>query len=471
MNRPLRSLAGFVLLLLLVAPVPGALALEEPDRLWLVGERSFADGLYPLARRALERFVAQYPRDPRFADALFMLGKARLAAGDAAGALDAFRRAQTLQPVPGQPLEAKFWEAEALFRLRRFSEARTAYDEVVRRDAASPRAPDALYGLGWTELELQRPEPAVTAFRDFLTTWPQHPLASSAAFYQARALVELKRFDEAVPLLTDFAAKYPDAKLVADARYLLGVARVSSGDAREGVAELRSFVAAYPGHGSAPAARRLITETLARGGDRDALQEMYKTLMEQAPATPESLTDAASIAGRLNRPKDQEVAWRKLRSQFPDHRLGRRASLELANAAFRRKEWKDASTLAQAAAQTDEDAVRAEALLLVGESELKLRRFAPAVKAFEGVAAIADAEASLRYRALAGVGLVREEQQDWRAALTAYESVASQADDPTLRDWARERASAVKSRIAEKPRSSEKVEKKPAPTKKKVNRR
>jgi hypothetical protein len=39
--------------------VSPAAALDEADRLWLVGERSFADGLYPIARRTLERVVAQ----------------------------------------------------------------------------------------------------------------------------------------------------------------------------------------------------------------------------------------------------------------------------------------------------------------------------------------------------------------------------------------------------------------------------
>ena len=53
----------------------------------------------------------------------------------------------------------------------------------------------------------------------------------------------------------------------------------------------------------------------------------------------------------------------------------------------------------------------------------------------------------MRYRALAGLGLAREEQKEWKAALTAYEAVASQSPDSTLRDWARERATAMKSQL------------------------
>src|SRR5437763_16969572 len=119
--------AGFALVLLAVFLVSPAAAIEEADRLWLVGERAFADGLYPAARRALERFVAQYPKDARLPEAVLLLGKARLQTGDAQAALDPFERAQTLTPVPGRSQEARFGEAEALFRHQRFLGAGGAY--------------------------------------------------------------------------------------------------------------------------------------------------------------------------------------------------------------------------------------------------------------------------------------------------------------------------------------------------------
>jgi cytochrome c-type biogenesis protein CcmH/NrfG len=91
--------------------------------------------------------------------------------------------------------------------------------------------------------------------------------------------------------------------------------------------------------------------------------------------------------------------------------------------------------------------VRAEGWLLVGESELRLRRFPQAAKAFESVGAVSELDAGVRYRALAGLGLAREEQKEWKAALTAYEAVVSRSPDTSLRDWARERVTAVKARL------------------------
>src|SRR4030095_314068 len=86
--------------------------------------------------------------------------------------------------------------------------------------------------------------------------------------------------------------------------------------------------------------------------------------------------------------------------------------------------------------------------LLAGESELKLNRFKDAAKSFESVATVKNVEAVDRYRALAGLGLAREQLGELNAALTPDESVASKCPDATLRDWARDRAAAVKARLS-----------------------
>ncbi|PYN20179.1 MAG: hypothetical protein DMD99_23520 [Candidatus Rokuibacteriota bacterium] len=455
MTRTLLSVLALASLLVVVLPAPPALALDEAERLWLVGEQASADGLHALARRVLERFIAEYPSDSRRPSATLLVGRARLALGDADQALDAFRRFRAMAP-PAQRLEGRFWEAEALYRVKRFAEARAGYDEVMRRDAASPLAPDAAYGLALCELELRRPEAAVKAFRDLITTWPEHPQAPSAAFYLAQALFDLKRYADALPVLSGFATKYPKHRLVPDAQYLLGSTRLATGDREAGVDDLKAFVAAYPSHPQAPAARQAITATLAKHGTKTQQQSAYTQLIQQSPPTPEALYDAGSIAGRIGQPQNQETAWRRLRKEFPHHPLAHQAALELSRAAFKRKSWQDAAVQAKAATASTDDAVRAEALLLEGESELKLSRFRDAVKSFEAVGAVKHLEAGDRYRALAGLGLAREQLGELSAALAAYESVASKSPDATLRDWARDRAAAVKARSSKSSTNAEK---------------
>jgi len=444
MTRRLLSVSALASILLAGLPASPALALEEADRLWLVGDRAFADGLYPVSRRALDRFVVEYPNDTRIAPAMLLLGRSRLALGEPEKALDAFRRLRAIATLPVQQLEGRFWEAESLYRLKQYAAARSAYDDVLGKDAASPLAPEAMYGLALCELELRRPEPAIKALRDLLNSWPEHSTAASATFYLAQALADQKRYAEAVPLLTPYATKYPKSKLVPDAQYLLGTTRLAMGEREAGVTELKAFVTAYPSHPQAAAARRRMTDSIAKTGTPAQQQNTYSQLT-QPSTTAENLYDAGVIAGKSGKVKEQQTAWARLRKEFPNHPLAHQAAFDLAEAAFKRKEWGQAATQAKAATASEDEALRARALLLEGESELKLSRFKDAAKSFESVERVKNLDAGDRYRALAGLGLAREQLGEIRAALAAYDAVATKSPDATLRTWARDRAAAVRS--------------------------
>jgi TolA-binding protein len=424
--------------------------MDESERLWTVGEHAFQDGLYPLAGRMLERLINRHPKDRRVPEASLLLGKARFSQKAFPAALAAFRQALSALPNAGRPGEARFWEGETLFRMARYAEARDAYDRVLQ-DQSSPFAAEALYGRAWSNRELKQNELAIADFRRLLEGYPDHTTAASATFYLGKMLVDAKRPEEAVPLLRSFAAKYPDHALLPSARYSLGQALIDSGERAEGVAELRAFVAAYPTSDMAGQARRLITDAVLTKGSKTELAEQYRQLMAQSPATPEALYDAGVIASKLGRARDAETAWGRLRKDFPDDRLAPRAALDLAQAAFGRSAFKDAAFLSQAASRSEEDGVRAEAFLLLGESELRLKRYPVALQAFQSALEADALESGLRFRALAGSGLAMEEQQKWAQAARYYDEVAAKSSDKTLRDWAKARRAAVAAKLKPAP--------------------
>jgi TolA-binding protein len=444
------------LLVLLLAP-DARPAQREADRLWLIGSQAFADQLYSLARRVLEQLVQRYPQDARLPEATLLLGKARLAFGELPQALESFRQAQRFTPQPGRPEEARFWEGETLFRLKRYQEARAVYDALLATNAASPLAPDALYAYAWCELELKRPEPAVTAFRQLLEAWPEHPLAPSATYHLARTLIELKRTEDAGALLALFASRYPGHRLLPEARYLLGWSRLAAGKPDEGIADLRAFIADHPTHELVPQAWREITGAVLRHGRTPDMVEEYRFLMSQSSPTAGGLYDAGLIAQTLGRQKDAEAAWTKLRSTFPDHVLARRAALQMAHAAFRRNQFREAVALAQEASRSEEGAVRMEALLLVGESEIRSKRFQAALVAFDAALGLDSRDRALRFRALAGSGLAHEELRHWREAAERYEKVAVESPDQTLKQWAKARLAAVRAKLNSGPKPKAKT--------------
>ena len=440
----LRVRSGLLLagLLALVAAAP-ARALDEADRVLLVGEKAYEDGLYTLSRRMLERFVEKFPNDARAGDATLVLAKVRLAQGAPDAALESLKKALAMTPVPGKPQEARFWEAEILYKMKRFNDARASYVRVTSVEPPSPFLPDALYGLGWADLELKRRDAAVSDFRRLVKEFPDHATAPSATIQLGRALIETKHPDEAVTVLEGFPTKYPDHKLVPDSRYYLARAKIAAGNTEEGVAQLRAFARTYPNHELASSARRAALDSQLKSGTKKDIAEEYNALMAQKPATAESLYDAGAMAAGLARQKDADAAWDRLRKEFPESPLAGRASLEQAQAAFAKGNFKDSVTLARAAAKSSEDTVRAEGLLLVGESEMKLRRPAPALTAFQAAADEPAIEPALKYRALAGTGLAYEEQKQWTQAAKYYDEVAAGSPDKTLAGWAKTRRAAI----------------------------
>ena len=200
---PLKSTRHVLLwaaLTLALLGAPSVLALEESDRLWRLGTNAFRDRFYPTAQQALERFIARSPADPRVPDAWLTLGKAQLALDDLARAAESFERALAFEPPPGRSQEARFWAAETLFRLKRYDEARAAYGAVIRADAASPLAPDAMYGLAVTELTLRRLEPAIASYRGLVQQWPEYALMSQPALALGRTLEYEALMAEAPPI-------------------------------------------------------------------------------------------------------------------------------------------------------------------------------------------------------------------------------------------------------------------------------
>ncbi|MGH6953141.1 MAG: tetratricopeptide repeat protein [Alphaproteobacteria bacterium] len=456
----LRAFSGLLLAGLVAVAAGPALALDESDRLMLVGEKSYEDGLYPLSGRTLERFLERFPDDKRAGEALLLLGKARLSLGSLESALEAFRKTEGFTPVPGKPQEARFWEAETLYRLKRFTDARAVYARVVAAEPASALLPEALYGLGWTDLELKRRDAAVLEFGRLVKEFPDHAAVPSASIPLARALIEMKRADEAIVVLEPFASKYPEHRLAPEARYYLARARLAAGDTDKGVAQLRAFARAYPGHDLAPSARRVALDAQITGGKKRELAEEYAALMAEKPPAPESLYDAGAIAVALDHPRDAEAAWGRLRKEFSDHPLTARASLEEAQTAFGKKNFKDASSLGRAASKSPENVVRGKALLIVGESEMKLRRAAQALPAFQAAADTPGLEPELHFRALAGTGLAHEEQKQWKQAAKCYEEVAEKSPDKTLASWAKARRAAIAANLKPAPRPAPKTDKK-----------
>lgn len=466
MLRTMRTLLCLALALG-VAPAagPAGAAVSEPERLWTIGVQAFEDGLYDVTYRELGRFVQVAPADARRGDATVLRGKSAFALTWYAEALAEFQAAEQLPLRAFSPGEPLFWQAEVLFRLRQYEQARDRYSEFLRDHPSSPYAPDALYARGFSELELGQADEALATFDTLLRAHPASELAGSAAYAAARELVRAKRWNEATALLSTYASRFPQSRFLAETQYLLGVAQMESGETAEGVKTLEGFVRASPAHELAPAAHALLAEAHLKAGRAGEAVDQYRALARDAPKNalvPQALYQIGELSEGLGRPQDAEAAWKALRRDYPGDPLAELAGLGLATFYLKRKQLDSAVEVARQVAEA-RGTQRLDALLVLGESALRAGKAADARSAYAQALDEAPVDSPARYRALAGTGLVAETQKDADGAKRAYGEIVEKAGDQDLVQWAKGRLQGLEAREKAPPRPTPRARPKPKP--------
>jgi tetratricopeptide (TPR) repeat protein len=197
-------------------------------------------------------------RHPRVEVAANFVGQARLDAGDAAGAIDAFRTqieaSEALQrSSPMNVGMGHFALATALVAAHRYDEALPHYDVSARlvREAGGPDAPLALRALSSRAVALARLgriDDAERGFADLAgAKWAGFEIGGQASRLAVLRSIE-GRHDEAVALArsaVEGMSSHPSKIARASAARILGTALLDAGRPAEAVAPLQDAVRLY----------------------------------------------------------------------------------------------------------------------------------------------------------------------------------------------------------------------------------
>jgi len=194
----------------------------------LVNDGRFAEGA-----AAMQEVIAA---DPRVVDAHYSLGKARLAQGDAAGAVEAFEAAVELRP---DNVEALVDLAVARLELGELAAARRELETVLALD---PRNAQARFHLGEMALEAGDPATALAHLETAVEIY-EEPLAPR--FAMGVAFLQLGRLERAEEELDRVVERAPD---YADAHFQLALVAEARGDTDTAAARYRTALEHAPGH-------------------------------------------------------------------------------------------------------------------------------------------------------------------------------------------------------------------------------
>ncbi len=128
--------------------------------------------------------------------------------------------ANSAPPVPVvEEKDAKaFAAAEDLSSSAKHKEAFAAYDAFLKDYPNSKFAPDAMYGLGYTQFALKNYKSSIATQQKMIDQYPQSPKVPDAMYNQANSQIQLGLVSSAKKTLKDLVSKYPDASVAPNAQ-------------------------------------------------------------------------------------------------------------------------------------------------------------------------------------------------------------------------------------------------------------
>lgn len=283
---------------------------------------------------------------PDLAEARFLLGKALLANGDAAGAETELRKARDAgypadQVVP-QLVRSRLMQGQ-------FSQVTDEFGQVKLTTPESSAELSTLLAIAWKQQGKR--EMYESSLREALQAKPDH---ASALIEQARSKASQRDFAGALTVLDELLAKQPKES---DALKLRGdILMFGRGDPDAAIAAYRAALEARPKYQDAhvgvirvqlsqgqieqaeqeikqlssyaagsPQTLYLQTQLAFKKGDLKAAQEHVQQLLKRAPDSPTALEIAGVIELQLNSVGLAEVLLAKAVQSAPELRVARRA--------------------------------------------------------------------------------------------------------------------------------------------------
>jgi tetratricopeptide (TPR) repeat protein len=298
------------------------------------------------AATVVEQALAEYMKAPDTGPVAWSsVGRLRLAAGDTAGAMEAARRGQAINPGAEAPvllalelMESKLPDAEALVRTylqgKPLPEIRMAYaralldgqrqaEALVQVQAVTrerPELAEAWLAQGTLLVQDNQLAPAEAAIRKYLELMQAQPASEEKSRGMAQAYLSMAQISER---RRDFVAANAWLDRIENSQDLLQAQnRRASILARQGkMDEARKVIRALPERTPADARMKVMAEIqLLR--DNKMYPQAYELLAKaiaQDPADSDLLYDQAMLAEKMGKFDDMEKLLRELIVKKPDY--------------------------------------------------------------------------------------------------------------------------------------------------------
>ena len=305
-------------------PLPGN-GVDAAEKKLLGAEGLLGRGQYELARQELQEFLRQFPNDGRIVrarygsgvaeynlndlrsaesdlaaaatssgfdkrdEALSLLGTVQLQRGELSQSVATFDALQHDFPKSAQVESATVNEAQALYRLKKYSES---LDAVRRLLAAFPKTgfrASALYVGALDQRALGDDAEAIRTLNTIVQTYPNSPFIYDVQLLLGQLLAAEGKFDEAIAHYQKLAQDAPESEKPA-IQYGLGMAYLQAGKFGEAEGTFESITQQYGNTQYAAPAALEGAVVQVKAGRRDEARNTLATVGQRYPALVQSVT-------------------------------------------------------------------------------------------------------------------------------------------------------------------------------------
>lgn len=251
--------------------------------LYDAGVLLFERGKFSKAKLYFQRLTTEYPKSEIYPDGCLLLGECLIVEGNFKDAMQwfdqavlnqnasfetrvnaRFRSAQcslrlknfreatekfgvfisTYQKHP-KTIEARYWQAEAAYRLGSYDSSFAAFQEVASSSVSKEREV-SLYGAAWSFYKLGFYTRAIELFEKLIVEFPKSNVTFDSRLRIADAYCMSKDYKKAIDSYRSVIRLYPDSTSIDYAYYQLGMCYLKDGDISGSFNSFGEFIKALP---------------------------------------------------------------------------------------------------------------------------------------------------------------------------------------------------------------------------------
>ncbi|MBI4810450.1 MAG: tetratricopeptide repeat protein, partial [Ignavibacteriales bacterium] len=390
----------------------------------------------------LRSFLIRYPESLYNEVVQFNIGWTYFSKNQFNEAIEEFRKLRSQYPESQLMPRVYFNMGDAFYNLRLYDSARVYYQRVPKDFPSSPLVTDALQGLQYTYEAEGKPAAAIAQIDTLLIASSSGVSREELLLKKADILFGQSDFGGAAIEYQKLLSLNPSRNVQAKTYHQLARAYEMENNTQQAIRYYERVVADYSDAEFAPNAALALGIAHIKIKQHKPAAEVLQEFEQKFPNSPLLSEVRYNLGMVLLNQKDKKPAliqFQKVIQNHPDDIFSDRSRLQIARLHIAKKEFKASlDTLNNLIARRNDD-LAAEALLVMGENYLSLKKPADALQAFKDVYEQYEEFQLLVERAHLGAGECYVRLRDLKLARAEFEKVVNSAIDPSIKKDAQER--------------------------------